>query len=439
MDSGDPPIDLADQGEPVLLDHLGRAGEVETTGSVRSGRSTWPIVFGLLVVGVLAWLLFARPDAEVDVGQDAADDSAVVGDSGRPEGPDEDPGEDEAVPVDDSEAAAIERESAIALDRDLVESMVAGDGEPLLGEPTGFGLAIGGFDSPSGTPTRLVALDSGDVHEFQDANGGPVAVIDGRLVLWDYSGIQIADLRNGQPQSRPLLADGDNLDLLQIWDDTLWLVDTGQGPDFRLLAYSVDGELLRTEPMGAWWFGTQFDLSAGVRMVQGADGGVYRTDDDGIERVGFGAIQAASTELVLVTECDEAMVCQSIWRDRLSWDRLDLPVVEANFGEGRFAAILSDRRLMITDWRSNLMRLYDIASGELLYEGSDLSFDFHPNLVGNVSPDGRWLAMAPSVGMVTVVDLDTGTSWEIDALVRSSETIAFVDLTGTSFAADSDR
>jgi hypothetical protein len=417
-------------------------GDVEllvTESSVRIGGSPWLMVAGLGVVVAVAAALVMNNDTEVAVEPEPAVEQVDEQvDEQADDAVDEDADEPQPA-VEDADEPELEQQP---------QYLTSAAGEPLVGETTGLGVLVSSYD---GLPVRLVALDTGQVHELADVRGSPIGMIDQHLVLQDQNVVRIADLGSPQPQAVQLdvLDPGAYTEVLRLDGEAIWVASYQPVTEPELLAYSVDGELLSVRTIETESAVTYadflipgigavgFDPALGVSLVQGVDGGVYRSEEGGFERLGFGRLLLVDGDRALVTECDEGLLCRSVWRDRLSWSPIDLPSLDIQDG---VLALAGDRWLVNTAW-SGEARLLDLTTGRVRHRWLVDNEWLSAGLNQIVSDDGRWLVTRVE-DAVTVLDLfsqpgdpeSSGTEWVIPIPVNGRDvTVALVDLNGTAF------
>ena len=217
-------------------------------------------------------------------------------------------------------------------------------GQPLLGEPVGLTLIVGGVT------TRAVGLDSGAITEI-DIDGAPLLATDRWIVVANTEGGSsvvdrlepLAPPRPLSPRDAPVLVAPDG-------PDHVWVLER---PDAAAAQWSsvalLDGSSrTRLELTSFGWPTLRPEVGGTV------SGGVFVLGEDrlGYRRVGEGAPLAASDEAILVRLCSspDANSCRTFWVDRATGGEIDRFVppitgsdatVEAS-PAGRFVVVRSD-------------------------------------------------------------------------------------------------
>ncbi len=287
-----------------------------------------------------------------------------------------------------------------------VEGVAPGD--PLLGEPTGLSLYVGG------NGLSVIDLDSGVVTKFP-TRGSPLLADEAWLILRaETGGIDVV------PTSDPLAPH------LQLADDA-WYPLAWDGPDHVWVA-SFEGGSVPTWRSVSVADGKSRTVIESNRMAASVDGpevagppsgGVFELEPDRrtYRRLADGFPLAASDTAILVQDCDSpvASSCRNYWIDRATGQEIDrfVPSFESWWGirsspTGRFLMVDSDIG----------SRLWDIERGvEIAVLGYS---DMGSGMVG-FSPDGRFAAYTgPQRNEVVVYDAMSGASFEVTTSDRAS-------------------
>ncbi len=413
----------------LLLNDAG-SDTIETSSEVRSGFPVRWAVLGVLVVGGLMWGLYAWPQTIDSTGEATAD--ALDADDGAD---DDDPAADSQAddstdqPVRSATTNKTQSESDDAESDDTEPDAEAdeGPGEPLVGELTGYALAVGSMDY--GT-LRLVSLDTGEQLEIRGISGQPIGMIGTTLVTASWERIYTVDLAVEKPSAEQIFgSSGSWVDGAYIDDGLIW-TSTGpfDGSERRLVGLSIEGEEVDSKEIDQYLGlagGTDTDLASST------GGGVYFRNGSEFERLSTGTLRAVGEELVLVDECDDRRRCNAVWYRRGDWESVDLPTPpEPGLGWSTLEG--GDRWLATYDYQLATMTLVEVATGEVAraVKNRDL---YGPNLV-SISPDGRWLFEPPiSASDGFVVDLETGNEWPVDVALRSDAAGLFINLSDTVF------
>lgn len=280
----------------------------------------------------------------------------------------------------------------------------ASRGGPVLGRPIGWSLIAGSpFD---GTVSRF-DLDTGEWSRFAKVRGGPLAALDGKVVLLtqDDSGGSVLSI---VPQDDPA-ADGIDVPL----SDRLLTLPWPVQPDGNGNIWTLGGDEVAT----SWWLirlrdGAKLDevatapaslaapvAGAGPEVASSGSGGVYRRTGDGYRFLGTGVPMAVSRGAVLTKECTGPLVCPLRWIDLETGQPVEraVPVDDhvywfsASSG-GRF---LVGQRLTATAPPFTFeVLVHDLESGRIMPVsggGADGGFA--------ASPDGRFLAVWTNDGL----------------------------------------
>lgn len=301
------------------------------------------------------------------------------------------------------------------------------DDGPVVGEPTGLGLIIG--QRPF-TTMRLLDLDTGAVHRLA-AQGEPVGVIGSSLVFRRDERVLTATLDTADDTGTGL-ADGTGgwVEIASITDNRLWATPDGRtAPEGRVLVgFDEAGDPVDevTIPRGH----TTFGRDPYAELIQNA-GGIFRRTGDGYRRVSDANLLLAGEQLVLVEDCDDAMVCGRRWYQRSNWvGPLDLPVPDLP-SQGWGAIVGDDRWMVIMDRTAGSLTLHSLTDGRPARTLGQTG----PAGSGGValSPDGRWLVEQTTAGL-ELVDLDNGASWlYVGQPIEPESVVVFVALDRVGF------
>ena len=285
-----------------------------------------------------------------------------------------------------------------------------GDG-PLLAEPTGLVLAIGGLDRD----IHVVELDSGRISSL-GRRGIPRLIDDGRLLTqddwnrWEMIDLTDPDRAPDEPTPDGLLFTG----ATAAEAGGVWFRHP-DGPSQTWSRIDVEsGEILQRVqvPAGASVItGDDGQPLAGPEVVGSDDGGVYLLDADGTYRLAIDAgLIAFDEDLLLVSSCDRSLRCANRWIDRRSLDELPMPAPEVPLG----AAFIRGDDTLVAETRTAsgpVVKVIDIATGRAVATGSPAGLSR-----SWVSPSGRFLAV-PGFDAVLVVDVANGGTVAVDGIL----------------------
>jgi hypothetical protein len=296
-----------------------------------------------------------------------------------------------------------------------------GDGEPLLGRPTGIRLGVAG---PNGV--RVFDLDTGDA-VFEVRGGfqglGTVVPRDAGLVLV-VRGVAsyFPDLSAGEAGITPIALGLAESVLPSDQHDRVWL---RQGEVFG----SAPLTLTEVELSGRVVSGP-IELPSDARPVGPAAGGVVVNTSDGIfhigrdgsrRRVAPGVAFGAHETTVVHRACDDDLRCAVYVTDIVGGQTRLIPGTEATVGTTLNTALRPDGAVLaafLTGGQRDLV-IIDLADGTVLHrsanalrDGSGLAW----------SPDGRWLFWPQFAGVGALAvdgwelhDLDLSTGFTVVA------------------------
>lgn len=279
----------------------------------------------------------------------------------------------------------------------------------VVGQETGLALIM---TKNSTEQLMLLDLDTGTEYEL-GARGQVLGMLDDHIVIQGSDAVSAIPLDSPDEEGTQLASSiGGFVEVAVVNDDVVWVYrqenfSPGEEGEVSLQAYDLSGTLVDQQSLDAsnnFFFGPPpiGDL------VQETGGGIYRQADDGFERVSTGSLVAAGDDLALVRECDDRRNCGHFWYEMSDWtEPLDLPDPGLE-GFGSWAALhANDRWLTEENWRTSQFRVIEVASSRVVHEQAMNEFNSAPGTYNPFSPDGRWLAMDDSGGIL-IVDLDTG-------------------------------
>lgn len=293
-------------------------------------------------------------------------------------------------------------------------SVIAGGG-PLLGEPVGLSLLVGGEQR-----LRRVDLDTGVVTTYE--RPGVPLFATGGFVLIQGSG--------GLVRAAPL-ADPD-AETPSLWSQfspalprpgpnpgEVWLPDaSGETLVWRLVdAGSRDALSEIDTGTGAWW--DQPELILDPVVVGSTTGEVFERSNESFERVADGELIAVGRTLVLVRRCENPGSCSLHWLDRASWRETADPVPDIAAGQVLTATISDDGRLLVYA-TANESYLFDVSRGQEVAQVA-----YWPGSL-SVSPDGRWAALVHTAGRIALYDVERGEVTEAPVSLSSDSQVIIV-------------
>lgn len=391
--------------EPELLG-LEMAPAEPGLGRPLPGDRRWPRMWlavpaGVLVMAVALWAV-GRTGAGLD---DTGDTAPPAASTTQPAAADAD--------ADDAPAASDEPATTeTTADPASIPTYDAEAGGPVLGRPIGWSLLIG--DSFQ-TPLERLDLDTGERVDYEGVLAGPVAALDGHLVLQDQDDAGLTTLRI-VPLDDPT---GEGIEILTSdsgfgpqWpvapagDGRLWLYgDTGGTTTWRLIRLQ-DGKRLDEVPAPSAWQVYPVP-GGGPDVATSTSGGVYRRDGTGYRLISPGRPITVHQGAVLVTSCSAPADCQLQWLDADTGEPVERPLPPAGAAPGvQWAGMIDDTGRFLLGYHPTG------PAGEytfVLFDGDrqrviDVDLD---DLSGGLaaSPDGRYLAAAGQRG-VTIYDAD---------------------------------
>ena len=365
--------DRALDGPPTLQ------GTGEATPDLDPDRGSRPrsrIVAGIGAVLLLSvgWLVFGRND-------DAAELNAGAGDSVPV-----------ATEVEDSLPSTVD-ESADAEPDDVADDDDEAGAASADAQTIGNGWRKDTVELPqvlldSTVAFQLLALTSmGDYLEVTVPAGTVDLVeigrgIDGRVVAGETSTLFVSYsttqggrlLRAGEPPLELSLPSNVDISQVGVSGDEFAGYAYGNNGEQSLVRILPDGGVVTTEVSAGEFNIWQRSFTPDGSTLLSEAGGVYVGGADGFERISTGYLISASTNHILVRECDELMAC-------------GYATIEFESGE-RVEAVIADDAL-----------------GRFGFDSAQ------------VSPDGRWLRYATfgsSSSDEVLIDLTTGVRTELD-------------------------
>lgn len=275
---------------------------------------------------------------------------------------------------------------------------------PLLGDPLGLVIAIGGGSEP----IHILDLDTGDV-SAAESHGIPELLQDGRVLVKDDQGTWglIDVLEAGPPVPLPLGGLAESTSAVAAEAGGVWFrhaPDGGSDRDWSRIEPATGVVLERvTVPAGAEVVtDAEGRALAGPEVVGSATGGVFVLDDDGgYRRVLDGRLIAFSERLLLVSTCGRFLLCRNEWIDRESLEVLDIPAPVPELG----GAFIRGDNVLVAETPGGsgfVVKVFDVATGRAIATGSPsgLSRSW-------VSPSGRFVAV-PGFNALLIIDVQDG-------------------------------
>ncbi len=311
-------------------------------------------------------------------------------------------------------SAAEGASTTTAAETDAATSVIAGGG-PLLGEPVGLSLLIGGEQR-----LRRVDLDTGVVTTYE--RPGVPLFATGGLVLIQGSG--------GLVRAVPL-ADPD-AETPSLWSQfspalprpgmnpgEVWLPDaSGETLVWRLVDAGSRDVLSEVDSgTAAWW--SQPESILDPEVVGSTTGEVFERVDESYERVADGELIAVGRTRVLVRRCENPGSCTLHWLDRASWRETADPVPEVAARQVTGASISDDGRLLVYATASE-SHLFDVSRGQGVAEVASWPGSL------SVSPDGRWAALVHIAGRIALYDVERGEVTEAPVSLASDSQVIIV-------------
>lgn len=358
--------------------------------SSTTGRFGWPwAVAAIAVVGLLGWMLTRSSDdagqVEQSLEQDEESDAQTT--TTRPR------------------STTIWRPPATTtyVSPAFVEAEGVAPGEPLLGEPVGLTLFVGG------RTLLAIDLDTGGLaeHEVSDS---PMLATDEWLMFRDNNGLIVVRPRADLTASpRELSDDGWFRTATMDGPDHVWVIeysDLDQTQRWESVSLADGSARTVLEEVA-------FSGGSGEPVVASTvSGGVFVLNDDrqSYRRIADGFPIAAAERLVLVRSCETPITssCRLFWVDRDSGDEVDRFVPPLNpFWWGVWSSpsgglLIVESDVGVTLW--DVERSTEVDTVPNGQSGSPVAF----------SPDGRFAAYQGSTSALLIVyDSLDGTKHEI--------------------------
>ncbi len=290
---------------------------------------------------------------------------------------------------DDSPDRRPAAERAVSRQVEIVRSDAtrAGDG-PVLGEPVGMVIAIGG----ERRELLVIDLDTGDVSSL-GLVGEPQLIVDGRLLVKDgwsrWESIDLADpgAERVSPTAEPqLFAAAVAAEAGGVWfrhtgsraDQTWSRVDLDTGTVVERVIVPAPAQVISD---------SEGRPLSGPELVGSSTGGGYELQADGTyEQVLDARLVAFDGEVILVSTCNESLACTNRWVDRRTLVPVDRPApgLELGAADLRGAGVLVAETYAGSD---RVVRVFDTSTGVALTTG-----DSRQLARTWVSPAGRYIA-----------------------------------------------
>jgi len=346
----------------------------------RSPRVWLLVAAGVMLAAIALWGI-GRSDSGSTGPDEAARPSATTD---RPEVP-----SSTTADTTSTDDPAAEAETVLTYD--------PATGAPVLGHPVGWSLMVGQtFDRG----LERIDLDSGQSTRYQ-VSGGPVAVLDGLLVLQapgEGGGLQLRSVPLGDPAAdgTELVAGSslgpDRWPVFPGGDGALWVfAATRESTTWRLVRVS-DGRLIDEVPAP-----TAFQVAplpgGGPDVATSPSGGLYRRDGSGYRLVHPGRPIVVSRGVALVVSCSLPGSCVTQWVDVDRGEPVGRPLPPDDDDIDWFGAPDAAGRFLV-GWRSGAapvgggVVLYDTGRLRLVEVGTSFTTDGVA-----ATPDGRYLAV----------------------------------------------
>ena len=353
---------------------------VETGAATVRDERRWPVALGALAAaGLLVWLLTRPSDSPGQVEQTFEEDS-------------------------ESESTTTQPRTTTGPTTTVMPFVVVEGGEPgepLLGEPVGWTLFVGGVTA------RAIDLDTGALLEIA-VDGAPLLATDQWLVVADTDGgVSVVSRTDPAAIPRPLTESELADTAFPDGPDHVWVLDSFDGADTaRWTSVALSDGTTRTalEPTSFW------GPAIGPRVGGTASGGVYVLNDDrsSYRRLADGNPLTATEDAVIVELCTSpaAATCRTYWIDLATGREIDRFVpppkgawwLITSSPTGAFVSTESDDGVTLWDTR----RGSEIATG--------LAGD-NGGLVAGYSPDDRFVAFSGATSdQIVVYDSVSGES-----------------------------
>ncbi len=266
------------------------------------------------------------------------------------------------------------------------------------GVTTGVWLFTGGEG-----PLQRIDLDTGTVETY-GLRARPILAAGGELLVAIESSSAIGWVGLGDPGQQ-----GNGWAVSDVaygtTPGTVWLRRHSPGDEW--LNFDLESNvILARRPVTASPQRVTSLEGRGALMVPGPEllatpSGVFRTTEEGSQRIGSGRLLAFDQSRALVEQCPQSLeTCTVEWRTSDSWQLIDLPRPSST--DVHYAEIMGGGTwLLAVDQSTGMIELLPLA-------GDRDGFDFPPSAtLPSVSNDGRWMAhLDPETSTIEVYDLD---------------------------------
>ncbi len=401
-------------GSDALLEIIDVSGGLgpANTNTTDGARFRWPwAAAAVAVIGLLGWTLTRSSDDPGQVEQLLGQDRESVED------------EPEASTTTTRPRPSTSRRptttTAVEVPGVAVVEGVA-EGQPLLGEPVGLRLYVGGGS------LDIIDLDTGSISELPFGES-PIGVDGDWLLLRTDSGTLSARSLS-QPDLDAITLSGDHWFPFVTIDDPgfAWVIryaDGGTTAEWSSIALA-DGSVRSTVTLQS----SAFFLPS-PEIVGTSSGGVFELGDDNAtyRRLADGTPLAFSDDYVLVQSCRSPTDCRNYWIDRASGEEADRFVPPSDGQWWSWSAPLGP---FLSTQGPNGPVLWDIDRGT---EITKVLYNERGEPVVGFSPDGRFAAYATNANdRLVIYDAQSGTSHEINLSSRRAPILglAFGPATG---------
>ncbi len=362
----------------------------------------WVAIVAAVLVGVIGWSLFASLGGSDEPAAAEGSEETADASSGVTEEPTDTTSRSTTSSPNDRPGQG-DREEGVEAAEVVEEAERLGDGGPLLGEEVGYELIV------SGRPLKRLDLDTGALTELDVSVNNPIAAA-GRTVLvrGNNGGMHALNLDTGEPIQ--LQVEADHLSFVAVEDDgSAWFHASTVGIGRFVRLDVASGAQLEERDANVADFGPIALAGLSLGLATSPAGGVYEQDGEQYRLVAPGQLLAASSDAVLVRQCDDTLQCSLQWLSREDFGPVDLLVPE---GEVPYATMVQGtdwlRVVALPNWTEEL---FNIRTGQIV-DLSDEGWEAGPP----ISPDGEWLVRSGTPGMLTVERLATGELIEIEGL-----------------------